>query len=267
MSWFKVDDKLHDHRKVTAAGVEAMGLWVLAGSWCAANPDTDGFIPVRVISRFTRGWVRVGSKLTQAGLWVNSEFKGEQGFQFLHWAEYQFTASDKAKDRDAARDRMRNLRADRKASSEDVRPNSSDVLDPVPVPLPIPKLRPDAAAPDLPRDDVEEICRHLADRIEGNGSKRPEITKSWRTEARRMIDLDGRTVEQILRAIDWSQQNLFWRSNILSVPKLREKYDQLRLAAEAERLRPANQLSTPGPDGIVRAATGRPVRGPGWEES
>jgi len=86
-----------------------------------------------------------------------------------------------------------------------------------------------------PRHDVEQVCRHLADRVEGNGSKRPTINKGWRDAARLMIDRDKHTVDQIMRAIDWCQGNEFWRGNILSMPKLRDKYDQLRLAAEAER--------------------------------
>jgi hypothetical protein len=86
-----------------------------------------------------------------------------------------------------------------------------------------------------PRADVEQVCTHLADRIEGNGSKRPAITEAWRTAARLLIDKDGRTVDQILRAIDWCQADPFWRANVLSLPKLRERYDQLRLKATAER--------------------------------
>lgn len=88
------------------------------------------------------------------------------------------------------------------------------------------------ALADEHRPDVEKICRHLADRIHDNGSKRPNITKKWRDEARRLIDLDNRTVDQIIRAIDWCQNDEFWRANILSMPKLREKYEQLRLAAQ-----------------------------------
>lgn len=82
------------------------------------------------------------------------------------------------------------------------------------------------------RPDVEKICRHLADRIADNGSKRPRITKTWRDEARRLIDLDGKSVEQIIRAIDWCQDHSFWRANIMSMPALREKYDRLRLEAQ-----------------------------------
>lgn len=87
----------------------------------------------------------------------------------------------------------------------------------------------------LPRPDVEQICTHLADRIEANGSKRPVITVAWRTAARLLLDKDGRTVDQVLKAIDWCQADPFWRANVLSMPKLRDKYDQLRLKATAER--------------------------------
>jgi hypothetical protein len=81
------------------------------------------------------------------------------------------------------------------------------------------------------RADVERICQHLADRIEGNGSKRPAITKAWRTAARLMLDKDGRTEQQVHGAIEWCQDSEFWRANVLSLPKLREKYDTLRLQA------------------------------------
>jgi len=81
------------------------------------------------------------------------------------------------------------------------------------------------------RPDVERLCQRLADRIEANGCKRPAVGKKWRDAARLMIDRDGRTEQQITAAIDWCQDSEFWRSNILSMPKLREKYDQLRLQA------------------------------------
>ena len=40
MTWFKVDDKFHSHRKVAALGadVAALSLWVVAGSWSADQP-------------------------------------------------------------------------------------------------------------------------------------------------------------------------------------------------------------------------------------
>lgn len=82
------------------------------------------------------------------------------------------------------------------------------------------------------RPDVDKICRHLADKIVANGSKRPQITARWRTEARLLLDKDGRTVEQVINAINWCQADPFWRANILSMPTLRDRYDQMRLAAQ-----------------------------------
>jgi hypothetical protein len=114
------------------------------------------------------------------------------------------------------------------------------------------------AQPDRP--DVEQICTRLADRIEANGSKRPTITAKWRDEARKLIDLDGRTVEQVMKAIDWCQADSFWHTNILSMPKLREKYDQLRLAAQRTRASPGTDVAVNG----QYARTGTDAKVAGW---
>ncbi|MGW2371763.1 hypothetical protein [Kitasatospora sp. NPDC001683] len=87
------------------------------------------------------------------------------------------------------------------------------------------------------RPDVEEACTLLADLIAANGTKRPNITKRWRDAARLMIDADKVALPDVLGAIRWSQNDEFWRSNILSMPKLRQKYPQLRLRAQAQQQR------------------------------
>ena len=74
----------------------------------------------------------------------------------------------------------------------------------------------------------------LALLIEENGSKKPKVTDAWITDMDRLIRLDERTPEQVENAIRWSQRDDFWKSNILSPKKLREKYDQLRLVAIRE---------------------------------
>jgi hypothetical protein len=90
------------------------------------------------------------------------------------------------------------------------------------------------------RADVERVCKHLADAIEANGSKRPTIGVKWRTEARLMLDADKIAEDKIHGAIDWSQRHEFWKTVILSMTKLRSKYDAMRLRAEAEqRAKPA----------------------------
>lgn len=85
------------------------------------------------------------------------------------------------------------------------------------------------------REDVERLCQHLAERMMANGCRKPTITKKWRDAARLLLDKDGCTEDQVHKAIDWCQNDTFWRSNILSMPTLREKYDQLRLKAMQEQ--------------------------------
>jgi hypothetical protein len=85
------------------------------------------------------------------------------------------------------------------------------------------------------RDDVERLCQHLADRVEQQTGARPGVGVQWRRAARLMLDADKRTEQQVSAAIDWCQDDEFWRSNILSMGKLREKYIQLRAAAQRSR--------------------------------
>ena len=73
--------------------------------------------------------------------------------------------------------------------------------------------------------------------IEKGGDKRPQITKTWRTDMRRLIDLDGVTPDQAIAAIDWAHANDFWQAHILSPAKLRAKYPTLRRQATSEQHR------------------------------
>lgn len=111
------------------------------------------------------------------------------------------------------------------------------------------------AKPEAPRPDVEALCVLLADLVKANGSKRPPITKTWRTECRRMLDIDKRDPAKAEALIRWCQADSFWRSNVLSMPTFRQKYDQLRLKALAEweeQQNPTpNRAAAPG-GGIAR---------------
>lgn len=106
------------------------------------------------------------------------------------------------------------------------------------------------------RPRSSELCQLLADLIVANGSKPPTITKAWLDSERLLLGKDARPAEEAEALIRWCQADPFWRSNILSMPTFREKYDRLRLRqvasvrpagsgraaeihAEAERLREA----------------------------
>lgn len=78
-------------------------------------------------------------------------------------------------------------------------------------------------------DDSTRLCHLLADLIEGNGSRRPLITNQWLSQARLLLVQDHRPLDEVVEVLRWSQQDSFWRANILSMPKFRKKYDTLRL--------------------------------------
>ena len=115
---------------------------------------------------------------------------------------------------------------------------------------------------DAGRPDVEELCKLLADLVEANGSKRPTITKQWRDEARRMLDIDKREPAKAMGLIRWVQQDSFWKGNIMSMPKFRKQYDQLRIKANEDWAK--NKSGGTSPEGAidVNAVLGKDVWSP-----
>ncbi|MGH3094821.1 MAG: hypothetical protein ACRDMV_02330 [Streptosporangiales bacterium] len=82
MTWFKVSDDLHSHPKAMAAGVAAVGLWTLAGSW-SSDAGKGGFVPDYLISRLAEDGPQLARKLVAAGLWT----RVKSGYQFHDWDE------------------------------------------------------------------------------------------------------------------------------------------------------------------------------------
>lgn len=247
MVWFKVDDSLHSHVKAMRAGEAALGLWTLAGSWCAAQL-TDGWIPAYAALRLTPRAAELAAELVRAGLWTPDTRDGEEGWQFHEWGEYQPTRESVTARRQADADRRARWREQRKtqASQPDSQAASQGAsrrdtdrasrgVSVLPDPTrPVPKK--EASEPDASRPDVDRLCNRMLERLEGNGVK-AAITKAWRDDARRLLDRDGRDLEQALRLIDWTADHEFWSANIHSIPKFRKQYDRLRMQAEQRPLR------------------------------
>jgi hypothetical protein len=211
MVWAKLDDAYGDDcaRLSDAAfrtHTEGLG-WTM-------RRVTEGHITARDLRRFaeTADPETAVAELTECGWW--KDHPGGDGWQIVHDMDHQRTREQIEADRAATADRQRRWREAHGRKK--------------------PKAKPDDGAP---REDVERICQHLAARIEAKGSKRPSVTKTWRDEARLMLDNDGRPEENVHKAIDWCQDSGFWHSKVMSVPKLREKFDQLRLEADQERKR------------------------------
>lgn len=83
------------------------------------------------------------------------------------------------------------------------------------------------------RPDVDRLCELLADGIQTTTGERPKVNKRWHDACRLLLDTDGYNAKQVEALIVWSQNHDFWRSNILSMPKLREK--RLQLIAQIRR--------------------------------
>lgn len=58
--------------------------------------------------------------------------------------------------------------------------------------------------------------------------KEPNL-QSWCKEMDKLIRIDKRNPYEIASVIEWCQNDSFWKSNILSVAKLRKQYDQLKI--------------------------------------
>jgi hypothetical protein len=108
IGWFKNDDSLHAHRKTRKAGLEAMGLWVVAGTW-SSSQNTEGFVPGWFVDTWPRGRA-LAKKLVGAGFWDVDADGGEDGWRFHDWLDYNFSQEEVDEKRKAAAERQRKHR-------------------------------------------------------------------------------------------------------------------------------------------------------------
>lgn len=115
------------------------------------------------------------------------------------------------------------------------------------------KPRAPKAEQDLPgqRADVDALCQRLVDLMVANGCREPNVGKTWRTEARLLLDNDkvkGKpiTFDQAMWLLEWCQRSKFWRKNIHSMPTFREKFDRLRQDSEDEWAEKQRRRGIPG---------------------
>lgn len=130
MSWFRVDDNLHAHRKARRAGAEAMGLWVMCGSY-ASSLASDGAgilepdeVEAVALTLGMKSWKRAAEKLVDVGLW---HYEG-RGYIFHDWDHYREGNSEAAlerrREKDAERKRVLRASAKQKDMSADMSADS-----------------------------------------------------------------------------------------------------------------------------------------------
>jgi len=67
--------------------------------------------------------------------------------------------------------------------------------------------------------------------------------EKWGNEFWLLVERDGRPIDEVKEVLIWSQLDSFWKGNILSAAKLREKYAQLRLKMIEEQGKQGKQES------------------------
>lgn len=234
-TFITLHDGMPEHPKI--APLSDAAFRALIELWCYCSRTlSDGLVPDAIVRRYTTPKSR--RELAARGLAVETG-EGIDMHDYLEHQRSRAEVEDLREKRRAAGSKGGKAKATRVAGA-----TASATADSQPAgskSVPESETESGTNVPDESRADVEALCDHLADRIAGNGSKRPTITKGWRDAARLMLDRDDRTAEQVHAAIDWSQDDDFWRSNILSMPKLREKYDQLRLQAQRQDRTPVDR--------------------------
>lgn len=90
------------------------------------------------------------------------------------------------------------------------------------------------SSPKFTTSDTENARLLFSKMKENNpGIKEPNFDK-WSDDFRMMREIDERTDKQIKYLINWTQNDGFWKTNILSPIKLRKQFDQLALKAKVE---------------------------------
>jgi uncharacterized protein YdaU (DUF1376 family) len=101
--------------------------------------------------------------------------------------------------------------------------------DVVALPSKKPKLEPSKEATRLAALLKAEILRNRCDFTTTQAQDR-----KWVASADRMLRLDKRNPEEAAELIRWAQKDEFWKGNILSMDRFREKFVQLALKAEVK---------------------------------
>lgn len=87
-------------------------------------------------------------------------------------------------------------------------------------------------------DDVHlELAKLLYKRVKENIPRTREPNfDNWANDIRLMVEQDGLSELEIRNAINWSQSNKFWKTNVRSTGKLRAQYEELYAQATRDNV-------------------------------
>ena len=218
--FFKLHNGMPEHPKVIGLSDEAFRALVTLWCWSHRN-QTDGKVAPAVA-------VRVAGATAVAELLASGMLEDVDGVYYLHdYLEHQeskaeIEASREAKRRSGAQGGMAAAR--KRLEQQLLQQEQQQLLQQNGSEVSADKDEDQSSA----RADVRDLCDALSEALTHNGVKHT-IGKRWHTAARLILDSDGRPFDEVIEVIDYATTDDFWRPNILSMTKLREKYDTLRL--------------------------------------
>lgn len=224
---------------ILEAGPEAELLWVRILSFLASIPS-DGFVTERQLKSVGLGLRSVPKRvrtLQEVGLLI-AEPGGYVARSWLKWnksvQEYNKELSTD-RQRHASKSAEDDLNSERnpsqlpsdsdtqyraeQSSTEQSSTSTSDA---------------DASDGGEFAPDVIRLCSLLAELVASNGHPVKTVGPTWWNACERLFRLDGYTADQVEWVMRWATANEFWSSNIRSMPKLREKFSELKARALTE---------------------------------
>lgn len=216
MAWFRVDDNFYDHPKVDELSLEAVGIWLLCGTYVAKHL-TDGFIPTRRVTKLG-GSEHLANELVEAELWDIAD----GGYTFRNWTDYQPTRDAVEAKREADRERQRRKRRNDKGQYIADESQESHAVTP-------PRVESESHHP----SPAQPVPAHS----EGRTSRKTRIPDDWeptdshkKRAAEKNLDLDEESekfrnwaIANDRKYVDWGRTFSNWLIN--ARPKPQETYD------------------------------------------
>jgi hypothetical protein len=230
----KFDLGMDEHPKIMLLTDRAFRA-LIESTLYARRQLTDGYLDQRVVER--KWGPEVAAELSSNDPERPSWARVEGGWMIHDFAEHQTTTLDIQAKREAGR-KGGLAKAERTASTplaggtELLQQNASKRLAKTETETET-ETETRTTSPDAPRPDVEAVIDYFSKQLTNNDVKHT-TTPAWKNAARLLIDKDGYTTEQINYVTKYATTDEFWKTNILSLPKLREKFEQLKLKAQAQ---------------------------------
>ena len=179
------------------------------------------------------GWMGETGKLAAAMLKLNFLEKIDNGYRIHDWLDHAgHLAAFKKRAKSAAKGRWRRI-----ASSNASSNLKSEITNTPILPILPNLIKKKSKIRVAPPSEAIELAQILSDKIFENFPDRTPPTQSqllaWACEADCLCRLDGHPWDKIRELLLWSQQDGFWKSNILSMAKFRKQWNSL--LAQKER--------------------------------